>query len=92
MEHFENFKHRFSETAEKILKDTEQIARSLNSEITTEHLLIAIASNPGTLAFEVLRDALIEPQKIAKLSARRSTRTSNLPAITDALKKILKNA
>lgn len=88
----EDFTSRFSETVEKILREAEQIAQALNSAVDTQHLLTAIASNPGTIAYETLRESLVSPERISLLIASSPSTDRSTNSVSPSLKKVLKNA
>lgn len=55
---------RFSETAREVLKKSESIAKSMNSGIESQHLLLSLAVTPGSLAFDILREHMISLDQI----------------------------
>ncbi len=91
-ENFDQFKSRFSETAEKILRDSEMFATSMETGIDTQHLLAAIANNPGTVAYEALRELLITPERVKLAISDRPELIRPVFGIADDMKRILKTA
>jgi len=91
MTEFDNFQDRFSETASKILQDSEQIARSMNQLIDTEHLLIALTSTPGTIAYETLRNLAIYPEKILSAISKKASASQHM-IVSEDIKRVLKTA
>lgn len=91
-ENFDQFKSRFSETAEKILRDSEMFATAMEAGIDTQHLLAAIANNPGTVAYEALRELLITPERVKLAITDRPELIQPVFGIADDMKRILKTA
>jgi len=89
---FDNFKSRFSETAEKILRDSEMFAQTMESGIDTQHLLAALANNPGTVAYEALRELMITPDRIRSAVQAKPEAVKPSFGIAEDLKRILKTA
>lgn len=86
------FVSRFSETVEKILRDAEAIAAVMGTGVNTEHLLSAIAANPGTIAYETLREAAINTDQISYAIAQNITEKSEPGSISLDFRRALKNA
>ncbi|MBO0827673.1 MAG: ATP-dependent Clp protease ATP-binding subunit [Streptosporangiales bacterium] len=60
-----------SPTGKRVLLDAHQISRSLGSTyIGPEHLLLALAANPETLAGQVLAESRITPEALQQAAAR----------------------
>jgi len=89
---FDSFKDRLSETALKIVADSEQIAEAMDTTPDTQHLLLALAGIPGTISYEYLRDSMISPQRISFLLQSRSSSFKATKGISEDLKKALKVA
>jgi ATP-dependent Clp protease ATP-binding subunit ClpC len=89
---FDNDINRFSETAEKILRDSQMIASAMASGPDTEHLLTALASNPGTFAFEVLQDLLVNPERISAVLTSKNARAKAHRGVSSGLKQVFKTA
>ena len=89
---FDSFRSRFSETAEKILRDSEQIATAMESGIDTQHLLAALSNNPGTVAYEALRELMINPERVRFVVHTKPEKVKQSFGIADDLKRILKSA
>jgi len=81
--------NRLSETAQKILNDSELYAKALNSGFDTHHLLIGIASNPGTLAYEWLREVYVTPERLSYALHSNVKLLQTKDAISSDLKKAL---
>lgn len=88
----ESFKNRFSETAEKIIRDSEKIASMMDAGLGTEHLLVALASNPGTVAYETLRELMVTPERITFILQSLMPHLAAKRGITQDLKTALKGA
>lgn len=89
---FESFQNRFSETAEKILRDSEMIAQATAEGIDTQHLLAALSNNPGTVAYEALRDLMINTDRIALIASSSIHKLKTASGVSDDLKRALKTA
>jgi len=55
---------KFSENSRKILISAQKIAQSVNSSINSQHLLLALAITPGTLAHSILQEHMISLDQI----------------------------
>lgn len=82
---------RFSETAQKILSDSERFALVMAKSLGSEHLLLALASNPGTIAFEILRDYFVTPEKINSATGGLPTQKGG-SVLSKDIKNTLKSA
>lgn len=80
--------NRLSETAQKILNDADLYARALGVGFDSHHLLIGIASNPGTLAFEWLREVAVTPERLSYV-LHSDIDTKSPETISKDLKQIL---
>lgn len=83
------FINRLSETAQKILNDSELFAKTLGSGFDTHHLLIGIASNPGTLAYEWLRDVYITPERLSTVMQIHEKELKTSEGISKDIKRAL---
>ncbi|MEX1051832.1 MAG: ATP-dependent Clp protease ATP-binding subunit [Patescibacteria group bacterium] len=81
--------NRLSETAQKILNDAELYARSLSSGFDTHHLLVGIASNPGTLAYEWLREVFVTPERLSYVLHANTGNLKTSEIISTDLKRVL---
>ncbi|MEK7548286.1 MAG: ATP-dependent Clp protease ATP-binding subunit, partial [Patescibacteria group bacterium] len=88
----EDSKSRFSETAEKILRDSERIASTMATGIGSEHLLVALSSNPGTVAYEALRELMVTPERIAFILPGLVGKLKTESGVSSEIKQILKIA
>ncbi|MEK7534869.1 MAG: ATP-dependent Clp protease ATP-binding subunit, partial [Patescibacteria group bacterium] len=91
-EDYDNLKNRLSETAQKIVLDCEQIARAMDTGIDTQHLLVSLASNQGTIAYEILRELMVTPQRIVYLLQNPDFKLKNTDNISADFKRVLKTA
>lgn len=85
----DNYINRLSETAQKILNDAELFARTLNSGFDTHHLLVGIASNPGTLAYEWLREVFVTPERLTYVLHANTGNLQTSDVISTDLKRTL---
>ena len=87
---FDDYQSRFSETASKILTDSKIIASTMDSGVGSEHVLAALTSTPGTIAYEALREIGVTPERISFVlnSAIKEKNDGNVSA---ELKLVLKN-
>ncbi len=85
----DNYINRLSETAQKILNDAELFARTLNSGFDTHHLLVGIASNPGTLAYEWLREVFVTPERLSYVLHSNTSNLKTSEVISTDLKRVL---
>ena len=92
MEDFDNLKNRLSETAQKIVLDCEQIARAMDAGIDTQHLLVSLSSNQGTISYEILRELMVTPQRIVYLLQNPDFKLKGTEGISLDFKRILKTA
>src|SRR3989344_5057218 len=91
-EDYDNLKNRLSETAQKIVLDCEQIARAMDMGIDTQHLLVSLASNQGTIAYEILRELMVTPQRIVYLLQNPDFKLKTSESISADFKRVLKTA
>ncbi|MDP3992954.1 MAG: ATP-dependent Clp protease ATP-binding subunit, partial [bacterium] len=91
-EDYDNLKNRLSETAQKIVLDCEQIARAMDTGIDTQHLLVSLASNQGTIAYEMLRELMVTPQRIVYLLQNPDFKLKTSETISADFKRLLKTA
>ncbi len=83
---------RLSETAQKIIHDSETFARSMETGINTEHLLASLASTPGTISYDVLRELMISPERISFVLHNRSQALKPTHGMSPDMTRILKTA
>ncbi len=83
---------RLSETAQKIIHDSETFARSMDAGINTEHLLASLASTPGTISYDVLRELMISPERIAFILHNRNQTLKPSYGMSPDMTRILKTA
>lgn len=83
---------RFSDAAKKVLINSQKIAQNMASGIGSEHILLGLVSTPGTLAYDILKEHLINSDQIKLVLSLRDLRTTKDKGITSEVKKILKMA
>src|SRR5688572_19287643 len=88
----DNFINRLSETAQKILTDSELFARTLHSGLDTQHLLTSLSANAGTLAYEWLRESGATPERISFVLQSGSEQLKATEIISGDMKRVLKLA
>lgn len=87
----QNFSNRFSETAQKILRDSEVIASTDAAGVDTHHLLSALANTPGTYSYELLRQRNVTPERIA-IALGSQAELVRVAGIQPELRQVLKVA
>lgn len=87
-----DFQNRFSETAQKILRDSEVIASAMASGIDTQHLLASLANTPGTYSFETLREVTVTPERISSVIHAHPDVIKTAHGISPDMRRILKTA
>ncbi len=83
---------KFSETARRVLKTSQSIAKSMNSGIESQHLLLALSAIPGSLAFDILREHMISLDQIRLVLRLEGFQTKPSNGMTDEVKKIIYSA
>lgn len=83
---------KFSEMAKKVLINSQKIAQNMQSGIGSEHLLLGLVSTPGTLAYDMLKEHLINSDQIKLVLSLRGLHTRSINGISPEVKKILKLA
>lgn len=63
MSQFDIFE-RFSETLRRVLMNSQNIAKSMNSGVASPHVLLALTATPGSLAHDILREQMISVDQI----------------------------
>lgn len=91
-EEFDSLKNRLSETAQKIVLDCEQIASAMGAGIDTQHLLVSLASNQGTISYEILRELMVTPQRIVYLLQNPDFKFKTTTGVSADFKRVLKTA
>ncbi|HSX42060.1 MAG TPA: ATP-dependent Clp protease ATP-binding subunit [Candidatus Saccharimonadales bacterium] len=86
------FHNRFSETAQKILRDSEVIASAMAAGIDTQHLLASLANTPGTYSYEALRELTVTPEKIGATIHNHQDIIKAVQGISPDMRRILKAA
>ena len=84
--------NKFSDNSRKVLINAQKIAKSINSAITSAHVLLAIVSTEGTLSHDILKDHLISADQIRLVISLRNLRPKAHSGLTVEVKKILKLA
>jgi ATP-dependent Clp protease ATP-binding subunit ClpC len=83
---------RLSETAQKIIQDSERVARSMESGINTEHLLMSLSTMPGTISYDVLRELMVSPERIAFVLHNRNNNLKPSFGMSPDMTRVLKTA
>jgi len=83
---------KFSDSARKILAQSQRIARDMGSGINSEHLLLALVTTPGTIAYELLQDYFINVDQIRLILSLRGRETTLQTGISPFAKRILEFA
>jgi len=83
---------RFSETARRVLKTSQNIAKSMNSGVESVHVLLALTATPGSLAYDVLREQMISVDQIRLVLQLEEFQGKTPRGMSDELKKVLHTA
>lgn len=83
---------RFSETAREVLKKSESIAKSMNSGIESQHLLLSLAVTPGSLAFDILREHMISLDQIRLVLRLEGFQSKTNAGMSNEVKRIIQIA
>lgn len=83
---------KFSDSARKILVQSQRIARDMGSGINSEHILLALVTTPGTIAYELLQDYFINVDQIRLILSLRGRETTLQTGISPFAKQILEFA
>lgn len=83
---------KFSDSARKILAQSQRIARDMGSGINSEHILLALVTTPGTIAYELLQDYFINVDQIRLILSLRGRETTLQTGISPFAKRILEFA
>lgn len=90
---FNDYQSRFSETVKKILTDTKLIASTIAiGPANTQHLLTALATTSGTIAFEALKELGVSFERISLFLAEKSIKISEDGPITNELRQVIKQS
>lgn len=84
---------KFSANTRKILVSSQKIAQNVNTAINSEHILLALAITPGTLAHLILQEHMISLDQIRlviSLQANRNSRPQR--GLSEDAKEILKKS
>jgi ATP-dependent Clp protease ATP-binding subunit ClpC len=88
-----NIFNKFSKNLKKALVEAEKIAFEKNMGLNTEHQLVALLSNKGTLAYEILSGFDITSDRLELIASLMAHSDKNSgPAITDDAKKAVQQA
>lgn len=82
----------FSAQAKKILTASQQVAESMDRGIGSEHLLIALAVTPQTIAHEVLKEYAISIEQIRLVLSLNNLWTRDEQGLSTEMKHVLKVA
>lgn len=83
---------KFSEPTRSVLLSAQKIAENMGGGVDSEHLLIALAVTPGTLAYEILKEYMVSVDQIRLILSLRDIRPRVTKGLSIDAKKILKNA
>jgi ATP-dependent Clp protease ATP-binding subunit ClpC len=85
---------KFSDSARKILTHSQRIAKDMHSALCSEHLLIALASIPGTLAYEILHQTknMINADQVRLILNLRGPETNLSSGISLPAKQVLEQS
>jgi ATP-dependent Clp protease ATP-binding subunit ClpC len=83
---------KFSQNARKILISSQKIAESMGSAIGSEHLLLALAVTPNTLASGVLKEHMISMDQIRLVISLHASKNRATSGITNEAKDVLELA
>lgn len=85
--------NKFSPNARKVLIGAQKIARNAGSSLNSQHILLALAVTPNTLAYSVLQEHMVSLDQIRlviSLQSSQNLNDSNL--ISEEAKKIIEKA
>lgn len=80
---------KFSEPAKRVLEAAEHYGDEMGQSINSEHLLLALASVPHTVAQDILRDNLINLDQIKLILSLRGPETTMSTGISDQAKEVI---
>ncbi|MBI3261146.1 ATP-dependent Clp protease ATP-binding subunit, partial [Candidatus Berkelbacteria bacterium] len=80
---------KFSEPAKRVLEAAEHYGDEMGQSINSEHLLLALASVPHTVAQDILRDNLINLDQIKLILSLRGPETNMSSGISDPAKEVI---
>ncbi len=87
-----NMFEKFSELSKKILLTSEEIALSMKSPTDTHHVLLALVSTPGTLAFEILKNYHLNQDQLKLVYSLQEQKLNSKIKIKVDLKDMLVSA
>ncbi len=80
---------RFSPQAKKILTTSQQVAETMQSGIGSEHILLALAITPQTIAYEILKEYAITLEQIRLILSLNELWTKGGEGLTEDAKTIV---
>ena len=84
---------RFSSLTKKILEASQKISEGMRSPVGSHHVLLALALNPGTLSYEVLKEHVANLDQLRLVvSLQEHDHTAVFPGISEEAKRVLKEA
>ncbi len=83
---------KFSQNARKILITSQKIAKSTDSPLGSEHILLALAVTPNTLANGILKEHMISMDQIRLVISLHNFQTKSASGISTEAKEILEGA
>jgi len=87
-----NIFKKFSQNARRILITSQKIAQGMNSALGSEHILLALAATPNTLANGILKEHMISMDQIRLVISLHRFQKKASGGINDEAKTILENA
>lgn len=88
MSQFDIFE-RFSETSRRVLKTAENVAKSMNSGIESSHVLLALATTPGSLACDILNAHMLSVEQIRYALQMEEFRSTTKRGLSNELEKVI---
>ncbi len=83
---------RFSETLRRVLVTSQNIAKSMNSGVSSPHVLLALTATQGSLAHDILREQMISVDQIRLVLQLEEFQLKTKRGMSDELKKVIEVA
>lgn len=80
---------KFSELSKKVISRSEEIAISMGAQVDTHHILMALTTTPGTLAYELLRNYQIDQDQLTLALSLQEAKEIKSLKINKDLKSLL---
>jgi ATP-dependent Clp protease ATP-binding subunit ClpC len=84
--------NKFSETARRVLVTTQKIAEDMNSGIGSQHLLLALAITPGTLAYDLLHAYNVKIDQIRLILSLSGLKNRLPQGLSPEIQRVLERA